>query len=171
MSHEGIGIVSTPENGVRSQENVFEFESDEFMEDEAETENAVETLAPTPVSDPARTELGNAERFIRQHGDDVRHVGNRKRGEWMVWDGKRWRLDADKQVTERMKATALSIIAEAAALGRSGKREAAEDLFKWAMASQKDNILQASLRVAMSDPRVSIKRERLDTNPWVLNVL
>lgn len=37
------------------------------------------------------TDLGNAERYVAQHGGRVRYVPQWDR--FLIWDGKRWRID------------------------------------------------------------------------------
>jgi phage/plasmid-associated DNA primase len=41
------------------------------------------------------TDLGNAERFARDHGDRFRHIKERRL--WLSWDGSRWRRDETGQ--------------------------------------------------------------------------
>jgi hypothetical protein len=68
-------------------------------------------VAPRTVELPKiqRTEMGNATRFLNRHGKDVLHCA--KIG-WLVWDGKRWKSDSDKDVIEKMKDTVLAIAEE-----------------------------------------------------------
>src|SRR5215207_9406812 len=63
---------------------------------------------------PARfnlTDLGNAERFVADHGSKVRYCG--PWGKWLVYDGKRWAQDDTGQVERLMKDTVRAIYAEA----------------------------------------------------------
>lgn len=118
-----------------------------------------------------RTEMGNAERFLRQHSNEVRRVGNRNRGEWLVWDGKRWRYDSDNTAAELMKGTILTMMDEAKTLATQGDTDEAEKLFKWAVWSQSDFRIQASLRVACTDGRVTASRSDFDRDPMLLSVM
>src|SRR5688572_26602757 len=73
-----------------------------------------ETDAPAEPPPLRCTDLGNAERLIRRHGEDLRYCHPWKR--WLVWDGRRWAMDQDGEVERRAKETARAILNEEAAL-------------------------------------------------------
>jgi P4 family phage/plasmid primase-like protien len=102
------------------------------------------------------TDDGNALRLIAEHGARLRRVADMKR--WHAWDGNRWALDHDDRAT----------------------REAARDLarqlpgYDTATKTFKRNSMSATgisgaVRVAETDPRVSIRANELDAHPELLN--
>ena len=66
------------------------------------------------------TDLGNAERLVARHGDDLRYV--HPWAKWLVWDGKRWKPDTTGEVERRARETVRAIHpeAESAATRTSG---------------------------------------------------
>ncbi|HID22483.1 MAG TPA: hypothetical protein EYP14_08785, partial [Planctomycetaceae bacterium] len=68
------------------------------------------------------TDSGNAERFARQHRQDVRYCHPWRK--WVVWDGQRWKIDDTAAVDRRAKSTVRSIYAEAAAADDETQRKA-----------------------------------------------
>ncbi|MDP8951541.1 MAG: phage/plasmid primase, P4 family, partial [Actinomycetota bacterium] len=114
---------------------------------------------------PARfnmTELGNAERFVARHGEDVRYCY--PWGRWLVWNGARWERDESGKVHKRAKETVRSIYAEAAAEGDDEQRKA---LVKHARASEAKNKIEAMLELAKSE--VPVSPDELDAAPLLLN--
>lgn len=67
--------------------------------------------ATTAAEDPTihRTDLGNATRLAKDHGRDLRHVHPWRK--WLVWDARRWRIDASATVTLLLKQTILRLFA------------------------------------------------------------
>lgn len=64
-----------------------------------------------PPLDNGLEDAGNGERFVAQHGKQVRHV--RKWGKWLVWNGSIWNEEDDGTLQQLAKATATSIYREA----------------------------------------------------------
>jgi putative DNA primase/helicase len=114
-----------------------------------------------------RTDVGNAERLVDLHGDDLRFRYERAAsGVWHVWDGKVWAEDRSGEVERRAKATVATMYADAALLG--DEQRAA--LGKWATACESVSKLKAMVESARSDERVVVRLEDLDADPWALNV-
>ncbi|MBK6694812.1 MAG: hypothetical protein IPG50_21775 [Myxococcales bacterium] len=134
------------------------------------------------------TDLRNAERFVELHGADVRHVAKWSR--WLVYDGRRWRLDetdaalrlaADtaRTMASDARGAVTAAMAELEQVGRDddkAKRRAekrhrsAEDGWKWALKSQAAPRLHAMVDLARADEAVAVTHDRLDADPWLLNV-
>lgn len=106
--------------------------------------------AGRPEDGPAceLTDAGNAERFARQHGDDVRYVPE---WGWVVWDGRRWARD-ELQARERMLETARRIYREAEA---AAEPKAQDAITKWARQSQQAQRVGAALWCAQPELRAS----------------
>jgi len=112
-----------------------------------------------------RTDLGNARRLVRLHGDHLRYVHTW--ATWLVFDGRRWRKDATAEIDRLAKATALSIYREAADAGDEPERQA---LAKWAVATESERRLRALVSVATSEPEVVAEARAFDADPWLFNV-
>jgi putative DNA primase/helicase len=118
-----------------------------------------ETKAPRRTTD-----IGNAERFAAQHGADVRYCYAWKK--WIVWDGRRWRVDNSGEIERRAKLTARSILAEAVEIDDKRDRD---DMVRWALASEKRERLNAMIALAQSEQPIPIAPESLDSDAWLLN--
>lgn len=109
-----------------------------------------------------RTDLGNAERFVAQHGQDVRYCY--PWAKWLVWTGARWGRDDGGKVHRLAKETVRSIYREAAAAEDEGERKA---LAQHATRSEAEARIRSMLALAQSE--VPVSPDRLDADPWLLN--
>lgn len=107
------------------------------------------------------TDVGNAERFISQHGDNVRYVADWK--QWILWTGTRWQLDEAHKIEALAKKTARSIYAEAAAEESDNRRK---ELVTWARTSENAQRVTGMLLMARSD--LAILSNALDTDKYLL---
>ena len=105
-------------------------------------ENAIEKSEA-----PSLTDAGNAIRFVRQHGKDVRFIA--EFGKWILWDGKRWKFDSDGGIWRLAKLTARAINAEATESELTGAQVAA--ITKHARQSESRRALEATLFLARSE--------------------
>jgi putative DNA primase/helicase len=110
------------------------------------------------------TDLGNARRLVRRHGDQLRHVEGLG---WLVWDGRRWATDRTGEVMRRAKATAVGILAEALLEVDEDRRKR---LAKWATTSESAARLRDMVSVASTEVEQAITIDALDAAPWSLNV-
>lgn len=126
---------------------------------------------PLPGSEPALTEpfpltdLGNAERLVAMHGDDIRHAAGLG---WLVWDGRRFVSDDTGELQRRAKQTARAIYHDAATCDDDDDRKR---IAQWARASESEPRLRAMVSLAASEQRVVIRASDLDTEQFLLNVL
>jgi putative DNA primase/helicase len=105
------------------------------------------------------TDIANGERFVDQHGENVRYNADWKR--WLVWDGRRWREDA-VGVEAMAKQTAIAIWDEAKAANSTVTAA-------WAVRSQSISGVRGTLEMAHSEAPVVVRTKDLDTDPWLLN--
>lgn len=149
-----------------------------------------------PVIDVERlTDMGNAHRFARLHGQDLRWVYE---WSWLVWTGKAWEFDRTGEVMRRAKQTALTFFAEhekvtereqriakeAEAATVQGDTETAERktaeakrvlalagaILSWARKSQTRARLEAMIALAQSEQPIPVLASEFDNAPWLLNV-
>lgn len=116
------------------------------------------------------TDSGNAERFIARNSAEFRYVLDLR--QWLVWSGTHWQEDAgDVQVTQAMLQTIRSLYQDADIFDGRGNEATAGLLRKWGKRSESLGSLQAALTLASLSAELVIDAERLDTHPWLLNVL
>jgi putative DNA primase/helicase len=100
------------------------------------------------------TELGNAERIAHEYGHVIKYVSDMG---WLIWDGKRWKLDTKKEI-ERITAKVL----------RSLYKSEDETETKWARMCERRNIRMNSIKDLM--PLVPGEREDFDRHKYLFNV-
>lgn len=132
------------------------------------TDELRDTSADAAAGEPAATrdDLGNAERFCREHGDRLRHVAAFSPA-WLAWDGRRWAPDEKGTHMEAAKATVEGLLAEAH--GRSGDER--ERLLRHALRSRTAQRLRAIPQLAATDPRIARRPDEFDLDPHALNCL
>jgi putative DNA primase/helicase len=115
--------------------------------------------------DLACTDLGNARRFVRQWGADVRYV--HPWGQWFQWDRRRWKPDDDAVVVRMAKATAEAIADEA----KHADGDRRKELQTWWRRSEAEARIMAMLNLASSEGKVVTTPRRLDARDDVLNLV
>jgi putative DNA primase/helicase len=108
------------------------------------------------------TDLGNAERFVAQHGRNVRYCY--PWAKWLTWTGSKWARDDAGRVHRLAKETVRSVYGEAATAEDEAHRKA---LAKHAASSEAKNRIEAMLELAKSD--VPVSPDELDADPDRLN--
>jgi putative DNA primase/helicase len=137
-----------------------------WLKEHPETEPANHPSGPPAI--PASsglecTDIGNGDRFVRDHGEDVRNADGLG---WFVWDGRLWRPDPEtKRVRELAKRTARAIYREAEA---AADRPREDELRKWAFQSQTKQRIDAMLWMAQSKPEIEVAADELDARPYLL---
>jgi putative DNA primase/helicase len=111
------------------------------------------------------TDYGNAERLAARHGGDLRYC--HPSGQWLVWDGCRWRPDDTGEVMRRAKDTVRAIYAEAAGIVDDEARKA---IAGWARTSESGFRLHTMAQLAQSEPGLFVRPDELDADPWLLTV-
>ncbi len=117
-----------------------------------------------------QTDLGNAERLLVRHGEDLLYsVPQRK---WFVFDGRRWARDERGQVRELAKETVRHIEKEAWAYDRDSERQKKQrsDLFAHGKRSEAAARISAMIELAATDKRVAVVPAQLDADPWAFCV-
>jgi putative DNA primase/helicase len=110
----------------------------------------------------ARTDLGNAERFVDARRDRVLWCPARKT--FLCWDGHRYAWDERGATLQLAHETAKGIFHEAAHAEDEAEQKA---IAKWALASQNESRLNAML--SQAKPYLAVGMEELDRDPWLVN--
>ncbi len=111
-----------------------------------------------------RTDLGNAERLIAQHGETTRYCYQRK--QWLMWNGKHWEWDHGATIISLAQKTVRTIYNEVANEDNSDERRA---LVAHARSSESNSRIKAMIEQAQ--PMVAVDIKELDNHPWKLNCL
>ncbi|MBX3387185.1 MAG: hypothetical protein KF768_11490 [Phycisphaeraceae bacterium] len=121
--------------------------------------------------------IGNGERFVDQHGKDVRFCY--ELDSWLVWTGKRWSLDAAAAVEAMAKKTARRILKEMERAIDKARDEGKPDdeIEAIEKAYRKQHISASSVRgvrdmltMAQSEPGVKVAVAQIDAPHMLLNV-
>lgn len=111
------------------------------------------------------TDVGNAARFVRDHGERLRYVHDF--GAWFIYTGSHWQRDETGEVLRLARQTAAGMLGEAAAIQDDETRKATA---RHALRTENRSRLEAMVSLAQSDRRVAITQAALDTDPWLLTV-
>ncbi|MCM3567878.1 phage/plasmid primase, P4 family [Neobacillus mesonae] len=141
-------IASTSTTILDNKEQFAEFSFD------FHTGDAAEVVEEKPKKKFRLTELGNAERIAYEYGHVIKYVSDMG---WLIWDGKRWKLDTKKEI-ERITAKVL----------RSLYKSDDEFEKKWARMCERRNIRMNSIKDLM--PLVPGSRDDFDRHKYLFNV-
>lgn len=115
---------------------------------------------PTPRN---TTDLGNAERLIDRHGEDLKYI--HAWGRYLLYNGRRWEADQCGAVKAKAAETVRNIYHEAGDALDEAQRKA---LASHAKKSEAQSRIEAMLSLA--EHMVAAKPDDLDLDPWLLNV-
>src|SRR5262249_3940264 len=120
--------------------------------DDREVESIARSISryePTPKLEHL-TDLGNAKRLIRWHGNNIRFS---KALGWLTFDARRWKHDETLEVERMAKSTVRQIYAEATSCGDENLRKA---LAGHAQRSESRKSIEAMIRLGQSEPGIAI---------------
>lgn len=106
-----------------------------------------------------------ADLVVSRHRDVLRFVP--QRGQWLVWTGNRYQLDAELRAEDLIKR-ALRVIADSVARQGATDKEQREAL-KEAKIISSTAKLSAVMQLVKSDRDIAVNLESLDHDPWLLN--
>lgn len=110
-------------------------------------------------------DVDNAGRLVARHGENFRVAPGLGT---LAYDGARWRPDDLGAFNEAAKETARAIPAEARFIDDEDKLK---KLYKHAAASLSAPAQKAMIQLAKTDPRIAIRDDAFDTDPFAFNVL
>lgn len=132
----------------------------------APTRTNQDNAQPTLLTAEGRTEAANAKRLVTRHGDMLRWCDPWNK--WLVWDGKRWKMDDSRRVDALAKAVVDELWREAATLAKTSDKLTCAAVWRFVHASNQANGIRNLVALTRSD--VAILPATLDTHPWLLNV-
>lgn len=110
-----------------------------------------------------RGHLGMAERFIEQHGEQLRHIHGIG---WHHWDGARWQLDDERIDVEAAIATTKRALAEALDMPKGDERDA---LYAEVRRAESASGIEGMLKLAGAMKPISAPSRALDADPYLFN--
>ncbi len=128
------------------------------------------------------SDLGNAERLVRDHGDELRYVPTWDT--WLAWTGTHWVADDLGAAMRAAKCSAKRMLEEATVEASAANKllavapedpsalaakAAAEAKLRWAIRSQGARMLENAVKLAASDETIAVAHAQLDADPWALN--
>jgi putative DNA primase/helicase len=116
-------------------------------------------LVPDLKDGQSTTDIGNARRFINQHGNDVRYCEGLG---WLAWNGKCWDQNLP-EVELKAQKTAKSLFSEVSGFRDSSDRS---EFFRFAQRSNNQRSLRDMLATAR--PSLRITPELLDSDLYLL---
>ena len=136
-----------------------------FLAEAAAVLTAADGAARIAARDFHRTDAGNAERLVVDHGVDLRFVGE---WGWLSWDSQRWRNDDFGEVGRRAVETSREILAEASKLENAEERK---KLAGFAFKSESRASIANMIKLAEDMVEVRARPAEFDCNPWLLNLI
>ena len=112
-----------------------------------------------------RTDLGNAERLVAKHGDDLHYIHGWS--QWMIFDGTRWVPDQSGAIRRLAYDVARTVTDEKNWTQDSGIRA---ELDEWAEECESRGRLNSMVDLATALEGVPVKADAFDRDPWLLNV-
>lgn len=110
------------------------------------------------------TDLAFARRIVKMFGRDLRYV--HAWNTWLVWDGRRWCVDATDRASRLAKKVADSMWPDAP---KRGGEDAVAGWARYCMKASSHKVIMAALSLAKSEPGIPVLPHELDANPWLLN--
>lgn len=111
------------------------------------------------------TDLGNAKRFAARYRDTVLYC--ERWGRWYTWDGRRWREDDVIEVSRLASDLIRSLYSHAGHIADEKERK---EFLSHLHRSEAHRAHTAMLSLAKADPRLAVRPDDLDANPWLLTV-
>ena len=111
-----------------------------------------------------RTDLGNAERLVARHGEELRFC--RQWNKWLVWDKICWKPDETGAARRMAAGTIRALQQEAECIEEDKQRQS---LINYARRCESAQRLQAMMKLAEDEQTFAITSDVLDADPWMIN--
>jgi len=110
------------------------------------------------------TDMVNAEKFLLDHGDSIRYCALWKK--WLVWDGRRWKIDDSSRIYGKVKETIRKMYLDAAGVADIRDRLEME---KHAQKCESNRRMKNLLEIASWEKDAQVHPDELDRNDFLLN--
>lgn len=130
-----------------------------YISDEQGIEDTEEIIDKAPAFH--LTELGNAERIVYYHGEDLKYCNEL---EWLIWNGRRWEEDSKRHIEALTAKTLRGLYTEAKT---EEDRYRAKLLSDWAKKCERRSIRINSIMDVR--PMVSVKKKDFDAHKYLFN--
>ncbi|MBP1083484.1 phage/plasmid primase, P4 family [Bacillus capparidis] len=148
---------STISDLFEQQEKPYEI----YISDEVEsTVEDTEEIIDKPPSFHL-TELGNAERIVYYHGQNIKYCNEL---EWLIWNGKQWEEDSKRKIEAITAKTLRSLYTESQ---KEEDKYQKKQLYEWAKKCEKRAIRVNSILDVK--PMVAVRKKDLDSNKYLFN--
>ena len=134
-----------------------------------ELKAAIQEMDPLDLRLPeSRTDVANGRRLVKDHGQDLKYCHPWQK--WIVWDGKRWKVDDTDESRRRAIAVADAIWVEMREMPKADIDDATYGKIQnhCKYSSSAAGIAKA-LECAAAEPGAQILPKQLDADPWLLN--
>ncbi|HEX2301553.1 MAG TPA: phage/plasmid primase, P4 family [Pseudonocardiaceae bacterium] len=119
-----------------------------------------------PLPKEPLTELGHARRLVKAAGHRLRWVPAWRR--WLVWDGRRWALDATGAADRAVKQVARAVTRRCADLPEDDPNR--KTWLRSALKLEAASAVRGTLALAGTEPDIAVAPDQLDADPHLLNV-
>jgi len=144
---------------------IFNLEQKIDKDQNAKIDFEADTKSKGNASHKPLTDIGNAERFIEQHGNNIRFCPELKK--WIIFEGGRWVQDTGERIFRKAKETILNIISESKDVKLSPEEKA--DIVRHMIKSSTPARIKAMLEFAQWEKGITVNAADLDSNQWFLN--
>ena len=126
-----------------------------------------DALTEQEGGDPSKrtlTDVGNGRRLVDSYQPVIRYTPGLG---WFNWSGQHWENDVEhlnlRELTKQMGASIASEVSEYDEKERT-------DVLKWANLAKSTARIDAAIKNANSDPRISVRVDEWDSDPYLLGV-
>lgn len=126
-----------------------------------------DALTEEEGGDPSKrtmTDVGNGRRLVDSYQPVIRYTPGLG---WFTWSGQHWETDVEHlNLRELAKQMAASIASEVSEYDEKERN----DVLKWANMAKSTARIDASIKNANSDPRINVRVDEWDSDPYLLGV-
>ncbi|MDA9171302.1 phage/plasmid primase, P4 family [Alphaproteobacteria bacterium] len=113
------------------------------------------------------TDMENMKRFVNQHKDTLKSTGSSR--SWFVWDGKRWRYEADDVTAIQRGFMTIESIDKEASITLDGLKR--QELLKWSKSSHSKSRILSMISMASKHKDMIVSMADFDKDLHVINCL
>ena len=143
---------------------------DDYVAVEAAAKTEIKPMEKLDLRLPeSLTDLANGRRLVHQHGQEIRWCQPWKK--WLVWNGKRWKVDDTLEVERRAVGISDWLWDEMRRVGKDIGESMFTRVCHYVKKSSDRSPIEKMISSAKALPECHVLPEQLDSDPWLLNVL